>query len=413
MPNQFFSPEGDLENYFVTEYWLIDQYVGDALWTWGMNSTNTLTNAGQLGIGQGFGVSLTPVTTSAGGTNWKQVSCGGYHKAAIKTDGTLWTWGTNASGFANNLGINLRSSDIFTPVTTFAGGTNWKQVSGGDSHTAAIKTDGTLWTWGYGSNGILGNASTTDRSTPVTTFSGGTNWKQVSAGYQYTAAIKTDGTLWTWGLGTSGRLGNASTTNRSTPVTTFAGGTNWKQVSAGNGRTAAIKTDGTLWTWGYAYTGGLGNAQITNKSTPVTTFAGGTNWKQVSCGLLHTAAIKTDGTLWTWGFSNSGILGNAVTTGIIISTPITTFAGGTNWKQVSTGQNHIAAIKTDGTLWTWGNNGDGGDPNRSGGLGTNNTITRSTPGTTFAGGTNWKQVGVSIWGSSAVQAGTSADLPFS
>jgi alpha-tubulin suppressor-like RCC1 family protein len=413
MPNQFFSPEGDLENYFVTEYWLIDQYIGDQLWTWGMNSTNTNTNAGQLGNGQGFGVSLTPVTTSAGGTNWKQVSSGGYHKAAIKTDGTLWTWGTNINGFANNLGINLRSSDIFTPVTTFAGGTNWKQVDCGYSHTAAIKTDGTLWTWGYGANGRLGNAVTTDRSTPVTTFAGGTNWKQVSASNGSTAAIKTDGTLWIWGSGSYGLLGNGITAgDRSTPVTTFAGGNNWKQVSAGSGITAAIKTDGTLWTWGNGNYGKLGNGiTLGNRSTPVTTFVGGTNWKQVSAGSNHMAAIKTDGTLWTWGYGNNGRLGTNSTT--FRSTPVTTFAGGTNWKQVDCGNNHTAAIKTDGTLWTWGSNAEGVDPNRSGALGTNNTITRSTPGTTFAGGTNWKQVSIGGWGSSAITAGINPEYPLS
>jgi hypothetical protein len=156
-----------------------------------------------------------------------------------------------------------------------------------------------LWTWGRGNYGQLGNANTTNRSTPVTTSAGGTNWKKISFVLQG-AAIKTDGTLWTWGRGRYGRLGNASTTNVSTPVTTFAGGTNWKQVSGGSAsqpHKAAIKTDGTLWLWGDAVNGKLGNAEggsignIFIRSTPVTTFAGGTNWKQVDCGSIHTAAV--------------------------------------------------------------------------------------------------------------------------
>jgi hypothetical protein len=137
------------------------------------------------------------------------------------------------------------SFDISTPVTTFAGGTNWKQVSSGNQHTAAIKTDGTLWTWGYGYFGRLGTNDTTDRLNPVTTFAGGNNWKQVSAGGQHTAAIKTDGTLWTWGAGGDGRLGTNDVTNRSTPVTTFAGGTNWKQVSSANAPITAAIFSGT------------------------------------------------------------------------------------------------------------------------------------------------------------------------
>jgi alpha-tubulin suppressor-like RCC1 family protein len=394
MPNQFFSPEGDLEDYFVNEYWLIDQYIGDQLWTWGLGTD------GRLGNAVTTGNISTPVTTFAGGTNWKQVSAGSLHTASIKTDGTLWTWGNGGQGRLGNAQTTNRS----TPVTTFAGGTNWKQVSSGGAHTAAIKTDGTLWTWGLGTDGRLGNAVTTGNiSTPVTTFAGGTNWKQVSSGTNHTAAIKTDGTLWTWGAGTSGKLGNAVTTgNISTPVTTFAGGTNWKQVSNAFNHTAAIKTDGTLWTWGLGTNGRLGNAAITDRSTPVTTFAGGTNWKQVSTGIDFTAAIKTDGTLWTWGLGTNGRLGNAVTTGNI-STPVTTFAGGTNWKQVS----GSSAIKTDGTLWTWGLGTNG----RLGNAVTTGNI--STPVTTFAGGTNWKQVSAGETHTAAVQSGTSADLPLS
>jgi alpha-tubulin suppressor-like RCC1 family protein len=385
MPNQFLSPEGDIENYFVTEYWLIDQYVGDTLLTWGNNA------AGQLGDNTIITRS-TPVTTFAGETNWKQVSGGGYHTAAIKTDGTLWTWGLNTSG---QLGDNT-SVNRSTPVTTFAGGTNWKQVASGGYHNAAIKTDGTLWTWGRNDFGPLGdNTTTTSRNTPVTTFAGGTNWKQVAGGRFYTAAIKTDGTLWIWGLNTAGQLGDNTLITRSTPVTTFAGGTNWKQVAGGNTHTAAIKTDGTLWTWGSNTSGQLGDNTTTSRSTPVTTFAGGTNWKQVSGGNTHTAAIKTDGTLWTWGNTSDGRLGRNPDTSPRL-TPVTTFAGGTNWADTATGEPeelytltggsaHTAAIKTDGTLWTWGLNSNGQ-------LGNTTTTTRSTPVTTFAGGTNWKQV---------------------
>jgi len=335
MPNQFFSPEGDLANYFVTEYWLIDQYIGDTLFTWGYCGN------GRLGNAVTAGNLSTPVTTFAGGTNWKQVSSGDFYTAAIKTDGTLWTWGL---GIYGRLGNAVTAGNLSTPVTTFAGGTNWKQVSGGGAHTAAIKTDGTLWTWGFGNYGRLGNAVTTGSiSTPVTTFAGGTNWRQVSSGGSHISAIKTDGTLWTWGRGSFGTLGNATIITTSTPVTTFAGGTNWKQVSAGQNHTAAIKTDGTLWTWGFGFSGLLGNAAATDRSTPVTTFAGGTNWKQVSCGGAHTAAIKTDGTLWTWGLGTLGRLGNASTTNT--STPVTTFAGGTNWKQVSAGITHTSAVQ--------------------------------------------------------------------
>ena len=391
MPNQFFSPEGDLENYFVSEYWLIDQWVGDTLMTWGNNSV-----IGQLGVNDTINRS-TPVTTFAGGTNWKQVAgaVSGNFSAAIKTDGTLWIWGSNALG---QTGINDLTSRS-TPVTTFAGGTNWKQVSGGANHTAAIKTDGTLWAWGRNLEGQLGLNDTAQRLTPVTTFLGGTNWKQVACGGNHTTAIKTDGTLWSWGSNSSGQLGVNFTLpfNVFTPVTTFAGGTNWKQVAGGPTHTASIKTDGTLWAWGSNAQGQLGDNTVTTRSIPVTTFAGGTNWKQVSGGGNHTIAIKTDGTLWTWGLNNNGQIGDNTTTNR--STPVTTFAGGTNWKQVSGGGNHTTAIKTDGTLRAWGRNDFGH-------LGVNDLTHRSTPVTTFAGGTNWKQVACSANHTLAVTSGT-------
>ena len=375
MPTFYNFRENGLDYSFDDIFVPADWFREGNLWNWGRGIYGRLGNASTTNRS-------TPVTTSAGGTNWKQVSCGIWHTASIKTDGTLWTWGYGARGLLAN---GATTGNISTPITTFSGGTNWKQVSAVNEHVAAIKTDGTLWTWGYMYNGRLGNAlGTGTRSTPITTFAGGTNWKQVSCGNFHTVAIKTDGTLWGWGRNNSGQLGNNAIGNVLTPITTFAGGSNWKQVSCGNDHTTAIKTDGTLWTWGSSQFLQLGNAQGVSRSTPVTTFAGGNNWKQVSSGGYHTAAIKNDGTLWTWGRNGGGQLGNANTSNV--STPVTTFAGGSNWKQVSVGSANSGAIKTDGTLWTWGYGSYGG-------LGNGATLgNRSTPVTTFLGGSNWKQV---------------------
>jgi len=378
------------KEYLMTVYpQIAANMITPELWVWGNNPS------GQLGDNTTTQRN-TPVTTLSGGANWKQVACGNGHTVAIKTDGTLWTWGHNYYG---QLGLN-DTNPRCTPVTTFAGGTNWKQVASGWRHTTAIKTDGTLWTWGQGNYGQIGDNTTTSRTTPVTTFAGGTNWKQVASGGYHTAAIKTDGTLWTWGYNLYAQLGdNTSGTNRLTPVTTFAGGTNWKQVASGVAHTVAIKTDGTLWVWGRNGNAQLGDNTTTDRLTPVTTFAGGTNWKQVACGGNHTAAIKTDGTLWVWGRNINAQLGDNTTTARL--TPVTTFAGGTNWKQVSGGYYYTAAIKTDGTLWTWGQGNYGQ-------IGDNTTTDRTTPVTTFAGGTNWKQVASGGYYTAAIK--TSDDL---
>ena len=349
--------------------------------------------------------------------------------ADLFREGNLWVWGLALVG-------NNTAANVSTPVTTFAGGTNWKQASAGDEHFAAIKTDGTLWTWGVNSNGQLGTNDTTIRSTPVTTFAGGTNWKQVIGSKQssHMAAIKTDGTLWTWGQANVGQLGNGATTGSiSTPVTTFAGGNNWKQVSSGNQNTAAIKTDGTLWVWGNRTFGQLGN---TNRIAVTTTSGSMSASSNVITG-ISTSGLSLGDPLRETNPNNSNINGSTITnigTGTVtlsspngatsytgtftftsslsgISTPITTFAGGTNWKQVSVGEDYMAAIKTDGTLWTWGTSGYAQLGN---GLiaGTGEVtvkkanFSRSTPVTTFAGGTNWRQLDA---GSKKVVANTYID----
>jgi len=375
MAGQFQSREGDLEQLFVTDYAMIDQYaLTGSLWTWGRNGE------GQLGDNTIVHRS-SPIQTIAGGTNWKQVCGSQGHTAAIKTDGTLWLWGFNSNGQLGDNTIVHRSS----PVQTVSGGTNWKQVAIGDYHTACIKTDGTLWNWGRNSEGQLGDNTITHKSSPIQTIAGGTNWKLVASGNYHTAAIKTDGTLWLWGRNFSGELGDNTIVHRSSPIQTVAGGTNWKLVAGGT-HTAAIKTDGTLWLWGFNTSGKLGDNTIANKSSPVQTVSGGTNWKQVSCGGNHTASIKTDGTLWTWGRNNTGQLGD--NTIVHRSSPIQTVAGGTNWKLVASGRYHTPCIKTDGTLWLWGHN----SYSNSGQLGDNTIVHRSSPIQTVAGGTNWKLV---------------------
>jgi alpha-tubulin suppressor-like RCC1 family protein len=367
------DPDGDLKTAFVSDAFLLDQFVGNTLFNWGGNSY------GSLGDNTTASKS-NPSQTVTGGINWKQVTVGQNHIAAIKTDGTLWCWGSNNNGQLGDNTITHRSS----PIQTIAFGNTWKQVSSCDSSTSAIKTDGTLWTWGQNFRGELGDNTTVIKSSPVQTVAGGTNWKQVSAGYWQKAAIKTDGTLWMWGYNFYGQLGDNTTTNRSSPVQTVTYGTNWKQADASRGWffTAAIKNDGTLWTWGSNSYGQLGDNTIANKSSPVQTISFGTNWKQVSCGQSHTAAIKTDGTLWSWGRNSYGALGD--NTIAHKSSPVQTISFGNNWKSVACGYFHTAAIKTDGTLWIWGYNA-------SGQLGDNTTAHRSSPVQTSAYGTNWKQ----------------------
>ena len=380
------GPDGDLKTAFVSDAFLLDQFVGNTLFTWGYNPYG--------GLGDNTGTNRSnPVQTVAGGINWKSVVGGLYHTAALKTDGTLWCWGYNTT--YGSLGDNT-ISDRSSPVQTVTFGTNWKQVSCGNAHTTAIKTDGTLWSWGRNSYGALGDNTIAHKSSPVQTIAFGINWKQVDGGFYHTAAIKTDGTLWTWGYNNAGQLGDNTITNRSSPVQTVVFGTNWKQVSAGITLTVAIKTDGTLWCWGQNTLGELGDNTTTSRSSPVQTVTFGTNWKQVSAGNNHIAATKTDGTLWCWGYNIVGQIGDNTATSK--SSPVQTTTYGTNWKQVDCGYRHTTAIKTDGTLWTWGYN-------NLGQLGDNTVVHKSSPVQTTAYGNNWKQVSCGQYHAAAVTNG--------
>jgi len=393
MPGQFLSPDGDLESAFVSDPAIIDQFAKTgSLWSWGNNA------AGQIGDGTTT-IRRSPVLIA--GTTWLSVSKNGTSSsptgaAGIKTDGSLWVWGKNDGSSAGRIGDGTEISKS-SPVQVTG---TWKMVSAGTYHTAAIKTDGTLWGWGSNIRGQIGNnTSGNNISTPVQTTLGGNDWKMVSCGgYAATAAIKTDGTLWAMGYVNAVPTGGGQ---YQTP--TQVPGTTWKQVSIGYSHGGAVKTDGTLWSWGYNNSSYYitGNGTDTSTYSPVQTSAGGTNWKQISCGNNNTAAIKTDGTLWMWGYNASGQIGNNSI--VSASTPVQTIAGGTNWKMVSAGCYTTMGIKTDGTLWTWG-------AGYHGNLGDGGSADKSSPIQTVAGGTNWKQVSSGSFGGIAIYFYDAGDL---
>ncbi len=284
---------------------------------------------------------------------------------------TLWAWGENNVGQLGDGTTNNNSTPEHIGTDT-----DWAQVSAEFEHTAAIKTNGTLWAWGDNSTYELGDGTTNNESTPEQ-IGTDTNWAQVSAGAYYTVAIKTDGTLWAWGDNGDGQLGDGTTISESSPEQ-IGTDTDWKQVSAGynNFSTVAVKTNGTLWAWGDNSIGELGDGTDVGPDTcptndPCSTvpiqIGTDTDWAQVSAGTSHTVAVKTDGTLWAWGENNVGQLGDGTTTQQDSPEQIGT---DTDWAQVSAGAYYTMAIKTDGTLWAWGYNafgqlGDGTTNNAS------------------------------------------------
>ena len=250
--------------------------------------------------------------TQVPGTTWAAVACVGQWMGAFatKTDGTLWAWGSNSETESkgvlgqNNL-VNY-SSPVQIPGTTWSTNPNHLATTGNGS-VHAIKTDGTYWCWGYQSAGQLGQGQTsTYYSSPVQVP--GTTWSFVGTrGPNGTGgAIKTDGTLWTWGYNPQGELGHNNRTAYSSPKQ--VPGTDWSIVNNGSKVTGAIKTDGTLWIWGDNTYGSVGDNSTIKRSSPVQ-IGSGTDWSWVRPGELTGLASKTDGTLWVWGWNQNGQLG--------------------------------------------------------------------------------------------------------
>jgi alpha-tubulin suppressor-like RCC1 family protein len=326
------------------------------IWAWGSNTY------GSLGLGDTINRS-SPVQVGTD-TDWVDVST----KGAIKSNGTLWTWGFNN---LQQLGLSLpfnqfRPIDINRSFTTF---------TTANEFALAVSHGGTLWSWGLNTNGQLGINNTSDRTRPVQVGID-TNWKNVSAGIDHTIGIKTDGTIWSWGGNTSGQLGQSDVVSRSNP-TQIGANTNWKSSSTGNSFTIAIRTDGTMWSWGdNSPSGQLGanlrpvSFGLLRRSSPVQ-IGTRSDWTQVSSGAAHTIALRSDGTIWSWGLNTSRQLGFVTTFNNPRSSPIQ-IGVSSNWSQVAAGGDNSAAIRTDGTLWTWGNNA-------SGQIGIDNTNNVSSP----------------------------------
>ena len=320
------------------------------LWSWGSNSN------GQIGDGTTTQRN-SPVQLNVDLTGWMMLSLGLYHSVGIKIDGTLWSWGQNSSG-------QLGDGTIINRAAPFKIGSSnyWTMVTGGNSQTLAIKSDGTLWAWGGNGNGQLGDGSTTQRNNPVQVGSA-TNWIHVSSSSDaHTTALKSDGTLWSWGYNGHGQLGDGTTSDQNMPIQ--VGSENyWLDVECGSDYTLALKTNGTLWAWGQNHIGQLGDGTTTERHSPVQ-IGSDSNWVSIACSEYHNVALKSNGTIWGWGINNNGQLGDGTTT---TRTSPVQIGSSNSWISSSCAHYHSTALQTDGSLWSWGANGDGqlGDGTRT------------------------------------------------
>lgn len=298
-------------------------------------------------------------------------------------EGKMFAWGDNNDGMLGDGSTSDRNSPVQIGSLT-----TWAQVGAWDYSSAAIKTDGTLWTWGSGSNGALGDGTTTNRSSPAQVGSL-TDWFMVMGG-QAQVAIKTDGTIWSWGYNGDGQLGDGSKTSRCSPAQ-IGSGTDWKAMTSDerdlghplkfakhNGDVFhVIKANGELWGWGPERHSGGWEGGTAGRCSPVQV-GDQTNWASIAAWAGNAiGGVKTDGTLWTWGQDRSyGTLGRGTTN--VTEESAAQVGSRTDWKMCSGGsENFMLAVTTEGSgtggaLYAWGNNGDAM-------LGTGNKTNYSAP----------------------------------
>jgi alpha-tubulin suppressor-like RCC1 family protein len=272
-----------------------------------------------------------------------------------------------------------------------AGWWSLRTIDSGFTHSCALMANTTVECWGKNDQGQLGDATKTTRTTPVTvagtggtgTFTGAVS---VSAGRDFSCAVKSDGTVWCWGQNDKGQLGNNSTTDTTSPVQVVGAGgagvlAGVRSMASGEKQSCAVKNDGTVWCWGENNNGQLGDGGGANRSTPGQVVGAGgvgvlTSVSSIGGGLDHFCAVRTTGALWCWGKNTDGQLGDGTTSERPIPVQVVGPGGTstlTNVTAVDGGESHTCVVRSDGSAWCWGRNDKGQ-------LGDNTTADRSNPG---------------------------------
>ncbi|MCC6473077.1 MAG: Ig-like domain repeat protein, partial [Burkholderiales bacterium] len=309
-----------------------------ALLAWGSNGN------GQLGDGTGTDRN-TPIVVQ--GVSGVTAAAAGNNFSLAVSGGNVFAWGSN--GYTQ-LGAPIGEWWLPSQIPDFS---NVGDVAAGRFHAVALKNDGSVWTWGYNGYGQLGDGSTTQQGSPLQVGIGGVT--AIAAGQYSTYALKSDGTVWAWGYNNYGQLGDGTTTNRSVP-TQVLGLSGISAIAAGGGYGIALKNDGSVWAWGYNANGELGDGTETTRSTPVQVF-GLTNVTMIAAGDNHALALRNDGTVWAWGYNAYGQLGN--TTGQ--SSPVARQVLGLppTVTQFAASTINSYALRSDGSVWAWGYTGNG------------------------------------------------------
>ncbi|MBD2863349.1 RCC1 domain-containing protein [Paenibacillus oceani] len=344
------------------------------LLAWGLNSF------GQLGNGT-TASSRTPVRVLDSVSHQplndiSEVGAGYYYSLALKKDGTVWSWGNNDYGQLGDGTKTSRSAPVQVKTGPYSGLSHIVAISAGDYHAVALKSDGTVWAWGYNSQGQLGVGTTEDEYYAVQVHGPGNTGglgqiAAVAAGAYHTAALKSDGTVWTWGYNEVGSLGNGTTENQASPVQVVGadgqGGLGGIAAISAGYHTVALSGDGTVWSWGYNKDGQLGDGTSRNQATPVRVRSETGSGELgdiaiISAGAFHTTVQKNDGTLWNWGSNQYGQLGDGTASNRNLPAQVTGIGaaeGGSEVVAFASGGYHTIGLVSGGRVQALGNNSYG------------------------------------------------------
>lgn len=320
-------------------------------WAWGEN------NAGELG-NRSFMDAGIPVATLL--QDYVTISAGAEYAMGIKDDGSVWAWGTAIPGSLNGTG-----SDAWVEPVPVPNLNSITSIAAGLVHRLALKEDGTIWAWGSNSFGELGLG---DDSVPSIHYVEAPvkvplmeSVVAVSASYYHSLALKSDGTVWSWGGNGNGQLGDGTLVDKHHPVQ-VTGLSSVIAISAGPYLNLALKMDGTVWVWGNDNLGPIGDGREGGSLVPVQV-AGIDGVVSVKAGDAYGMALKNDGTVWTWGWNASGALGDGTTRTALTPVQVSHLGG---VAEISAGEGFALAVKENGTIWIWGSNWNGSLGNGSG-----------------------------------------------